>query len=294
MKAIAISDEVALGDENHERRGASGARIIVGPTYTTKLDVARTGTFVRDQGAWLSRWAVERGVTILPKVSEISPDGYTMETAEVPHLSELDVTETCQRIFAMIQEQLWPKQTGGMYVHDNFTATHRAYVRDLLRDVEPNRIKARDLDKVMRWFYDRIDWSQLQAGLTHGDCIIDNVGFRIGTDRKKIVILDPIPASDALPNWRCVDVGRIIQSMVGYESVRYQRRGINVDFDAAVTTVLNWYMPKNFEVNEARACAYFSVIHTLRAVRTTVPGATRLSVWYLVNKLIEVTESWML
>lgn len=285
-----------LTDEVNEIRGASGARLIIGPEHTIKLDVERTGTFVRDQGAWLSRWSVERGINMLPKVSEIFAGGYTMETVHVPPLRELDVTELCERILSLLESQLWPKETGRMFTYDNFLVAHRPYVQRLVRDVLIERDKYKQLNVTLRDFYQRINWNSLTSGLTHGDCIVDNVGFKLGTAQPQshIILLDPIPATDALPNWRVVDVGRIIQSMIGYEDVRYHRSSNTIDHDAATTTVLNWYMPNHFNVNEARACLYFSVIHMLRAVRTTTPGtAARLGVWFLVNKLIEVTEQWM-
>lgn len=291
-----ITDAV-LSDEIEERRGASGARVVIGPNHTVKYDVGRTGTFVRDQGAWLSRWSIERGVTVLPKVTEVFATGYTMETIDVPRLGELDVVETCERIISMISHQLWPKETTHRWDHDTtFMTTHRGYVRRLLRDVEEHNVKPIITDKVLRTFYDRIDWRSLQPGLTHGDCIVDNVGFRQYSKKigGEIVILDPIPAKDPLPNWRAVDVGRIIQSMVGYESVRYRRESITLDYDIAVATTLNWYMPKNFDVNEARAAVYFSIIHMLRGVRTTTPGTSaQLGLRHLVGKLVEVAQTWM-
>lgn len=292
-----IIQYVEDADEPVEKRGASGARLIIGQKYTTKLDVERTGTFVREQGAWLSRWSVERGITLLPRVTEIFATGYVMET--VQELENHDITEMCQHVMSALQEQLWPKQVHGhMFLWDNFSSTHRGYVAQLLRDVAADR----ELGKTLRRFYDRIDWNNLQHGLTHGDPILDNVGYRLkhwpnGSIEitNELVLLDPIPAKDPLPNWRAVDVGRIIQSMVGYEAIRYQRQGADVDFNAAVATALNWYMSKDFNVNEARACVYFSVIHTLRGVRTTTRGtAARLGVWYLVNQLVKVAESWML
>jgi hypothetical protein len=290
---IQYTDDV---DEPVEKRGASGARVIIGQKYTTKLDVERTGAFVRDQGAWLSRWATK--VPALPQVSEVFATGYIMETVYVPDLSDVDVTKTCFMILDVLESQLWPNQAHGDFrMFDNFKETHRGYVSQLLRDVAADR----DLSKIMRHFHDQVNWPTLRVGLVHGDPIIDNVGYRVthwpnGTSSygDELVIFDPIPASEPLPHWRCVDVGRIIQSMVGYEAIRYERRGIDVDFDAAVTTVLNRYMPKSFDVNEARACVYLSIVHMLRGVRTTTQGtAARLGVWYLVNKLVKVAESWM-
>jgi hypothetical protein len=287
-------------DELVERRGASGAHIIIGEKYTTKLDVERTGTFVRDQGAWLSRWATESKVTILPRVTEVFSTGYRMETLQVPHLRDVDVLETCELIHDNLLDNLWHKIPTWHFRVSLFETAHPAYVHKLVRNVQSERKPAAELETTLRGFYDQIDWNDLTTGLTHGDPIVDNVGYRAiegsTTGARNLVLLDPIPATVALPNWRAVDVGRIIQSMVGYEHVRYQRTRVGdlLDYDAAVTATLNWYMPRNFSVNEARACLYFSVIHMLRAVRTTGQGtAARLGVWYLTTKLIEETKQWM-
>lgn len=272
-----------------EIRGASGARILVGPKHTMKFDVERTRTFVRDQGAWLTGW---QNVELLPRVTEVFSTGYTMETVRVPRLDEVNVLDTCELMLRLLREQLWCKAAPNFRSGSSFPQDNGAYVQRLVDNVEEQRARQRVLTDRLREFRREIDWDDVRYGMTHGDAILDNVGFRA---QGELVILDPIPASYALPNWSSVDVGRIIQSMVGYESVRYARSHGNVhDYDAAVATVLNWYMPKNFKVNEARACLYFAIIHMLRAARTTLPGtAARLGIMFLVNKLIEVTKQWM-
>jgi hypothetical protein len=279
-------------DEVVERRGASGARIIIGKKYTTKLDVERTGDFVRSQGEWLSRYPK---VTLLPRVTHVLANGYIMETLTVPPLP-MDVAPVLQHILAELRTQLWVLATSG---HAWDLPTHRNYVVNLIRDVGLERAQRVVLEDNMRAFAETIFFEVLQRGQTHGDCIVDNVAYReregSTTGALDLVLLDPIPQTYALPPLRAVDVGRLIQSAIGYENMRYTRsRAPRLDIDDLVTAVLNWYMPTEFKVNEARACLYFAIIHMLRGIRTTLlDTATRLALWYLTNELIKVTKEWM-
>ncbi len=279
-------------DEKLEHRGASGARIIIGKKWTTKLDVTRTGTFVRDQGAWLTRWDE---INALPGVNEVLATGYIMETLAIPHLADIDVQAQLSKILEVLREQFWVKHAVPMFWDE---LTHATYVHQLSRDVESNKSVARDLRVKLGVFRAKIDFTTLPTGLTHGDCIIDNVAYRpdkYRPDVRSLVLIDPIPATNALPNIRAVDVGRLIQSAIGYESIRYRSsNGGLTDYGHVVGLTLNTYMKKTFDVNEARACLYFAIIHMLRGIRTTTPDtAARLSLWYATHKLIEVTEEWM-
>lgn len=291
MRELTAVDDIDDG-ETIERRGASGARIIIGRKFTTKLDVERTGTFVRDQGEWLTKFPQ---VTMLPRVQHILAHGYVMETLSVPTLPD-DTLHLVGHVMAELRTQLWSKPSSGLPFD---WQTHRSYVSNLLKDVQPDRASRSELDHVMRKFASRVDFDSLQRGQTHGDCIVDNVAYRARegstTGQLDLVVLDPIPASYALPPLRAVDVGRLIQSAIGYESVRYTRsRSHLLTTDGNSMNVLNWYMPEGFRVNEARACLYFAIIHMLRGVRTTTPEtATRFALWFLTNELIEVTREWM-
>lgn len=275
-----VDTELIDEDEVTERRGASGATIIITKDFTTKLDVERTGTFVRSQGEWLAQNRYE----LLPNVTEVLHNGYVMETLDVPDLWTLDVMDTILLIRNRLNE-LWKRGGRKRYIDG---PGHDAYVHQLARDVTSSKDEVRELRDWLREARTSIDFGSLRTGLTHGDCIIDNVAYREGV----LVLLDPIPATYAIPDFVASDVGRLIQSAVGYESIRYRNFKITTDFDTAVGAVLNAHMHR-FSVNEARAAIYFAIIHTLRGVRTTKPGtAARLGLWYLVKKLQGVLLKW--
>ena len=291
VNPIAIED-----DETIERRGASGAKIIIGRKFTTKLDVERTNGFVRRQGEWLSQFEDDR--IILPRVSHTLSHGYVMETLEVPELPlPTNVMELVNHIITRLSEKLWPLRKPELNIIFS-PKSHREYVDKLVNDVCVTGTDGdrRWLTAIMRDFERIVDFSSLHVGLTHGDCIVDNVAYRAVKDsrRSQLVLLDPIPATEALPNLRAVDVGRLVQSAIGYESIRYTRNRGVTSYDDAVSAVLNAYMFRHFKVNEARACLYFAIIHMLRGVRTTDRGtAVRLGLWHLTNELIGVTKEWM-
>jgi len=277
-----------VGDDLNEvvtRRGASGATIIVSEDCVTKLDVERTGTFVRKQGEWLSRWSPH--VEMLPRVQRVLHNGYVMETLWVPQLHEINLDRTIELILHHLHDQLWSKTSGSFRFFD--ACEHRDYVYHLIGDIQPHSGQRKELKQKLADARTHIDFATLRVGLTHGDCIIDNVAYR----GDELVIIDPIPASYGLPNLQAVDVGRLIQSAIGYEYVRYTRSSPITDYDDAVARVLNLWLPE-FDINEARAAIYFAIIHTLRGVRTTTPGTTqRLGLWYLASKLQEVLRKWM-
>lgn len=278
--------KIEYTDDDEEvihRRGASGAVITVGENETTKLDSERTGTRVRDQGIWLLN---HRRFTVLPNVERVLHNGYVMETLDVPALYMItDVKTFIRMMMNALSERLWFKEGVTRLTFDQ--DAHRAYVRKLTRDVDaPGELWDFLLDARKS-----VDVASLRVGLTHGDCILDNMAFR---KPNTLVIIDPIPATTALPNVVASDVGRLIQSAVGYEFVRYTRTSLTLDHDEAVTGVLNDWMHRDFSVNEARAAIYFSIIHMLRGIRTTTPGtAQRDGLWYLVRQLQEVLTRWM-
>lgn len=275
------------------RRGASGALITVNGDVTTKLDVERTGRRVREQGIWLTQFPK---VVALPRVIAVHDDGYDMETLEVPNLLDLAVNQTCCRILRALESDIWDCEVTYWFesVWENFEKTHMKYLRDLLKDSQPTKSFAASLIQL----FNAVDWLTLRTGVTHGDGIIDNVAYR----KNDLVLLDPIPPSGAIPQLRCVDVGRVIQSAIGYERVRYDLPNTITSVISQVNLILNEYMWEKFDLNEARASLYWAQFHMLRGVRTApltrpgsgVPGSgVRNDLLQLTYTLQKVANSWM-
>lgn len=280
-------------------RGSSGARLIETETSVIKRDTEVTGTRVRDQGIWLSQH--EESV-LLPAVHFVYHNGYEMEKIVIPDLPKTwhDVRGLCADVLVEL-DRLWYAEFTGrvpdLVVIDEYD--HRGYVTELLKDVG-----LRQLRRQLHGFANRINWHCLEPGRTHGDGIIDNLGYRSGEREfrrgRQLVLLDPIPACSALPDVVALDVGRVIQSAAGYEAARYVGVGqtpmFTVPLIERVEYVLNtWMGAGDFDLNEARAALHFSIIHMLRGLRTAQRGhhAGAVGLKRLVNDLVEVTATWM-
>lgn len=293
-------------------RGSSGAKITIENDHVRKIGTNGTEGRVRGQGIWLRKYDES---LCLPAVNEIYANGYLMEKLdEVPlSFSYSDVLETCSEIIATLETHLWHREFEDVTrkivrwnIESDFVDYdvrsrnhHRHYVVGLLKDT--NMLTLR---KTMRRFEDSINWQHLRRGLTHGDPIIDNLMHRPLPEHSKstpqLVLIDPIPACPAIPDVLAVDVGRVIQSAVGYEAVRY---GTVDDYDAyltfgkthdAVNYVLNDFMNEEFTLNDVRASIYFAIIHMLRGVRTAQRvSLTRAGVINsLVRNLVSEAVRW--
>ena len=111
-------------------------------------------------------------------------------------------------------------------------------------------------DRRMLWhWFSSIDWSKQDRCLTHGDPTFENVMLR---SNEKVVIIDPVPATPAVPDLRLVDVGKVMQSVVGFEAIKY---GAEERFRLTMHDAL-----EIFYVNDSSACMYWCVVHLLRAI----------------------------
>lgn len=265
-------------------RGSSGAVITV--DADRGVVIKRDGAAGRRQARAQGEWLVDRGVahpdwTSLPRVFRLLPDGYEMELLYAPELAAVHPRLAVGAIIEALAGELWrtsPIQAGVD------RAGHRDYVAGLLRDVGRTDLVP-FVDDVGR----RIRWGSLYRCLTHGDCIIDNMTMR----GSEVVVLDPIPATPALPDVLASDVGRLIQSGIGYEAVRY----VDVPRVRAHDVARQAYAAARVEFSDAEytACLYTAVVHMLRGLRTArrlnLPGAPQLD--HLVNYLVGEVQSWM-
>jgi hypothetical protein len=291
-------------------RGGSGARVVMGDNDDSvwKYDTVTTNGRVREQGAWLREVDPDTKIECLPLVHRVVADGYEMERL-TDRLDEnlANIDESVETIFRALGELwyvepgLWRKQrfTVDEYgVYDFSLRQHVKYLGWLTRQTGTRPI-LRDLTR----YAHRIDWVTLKRCQTHGDPIIDNLLWRVSPPSKRSipVLVDPVPSTAILPPVKALDVGRLIQSALGYELIKYDRGGVTTDHNAAevkrrAELVINMAQSSGgFSVNEARAAAYWAVVHMLRGVRTALPRervANRLrAVAYIT--LDHVVKPWM-
>src|SRR5437588_835106 len=80
----------------------------------------------------------------------------------------------------------------------------------------------------------------------------------------ELLLIDPIPATPAVPDLLCVDVGKMLQSAVGWESVRYQRPFRHGVSDLTRCLTLDEY--------EWEASSYWCGVHLLRTLPYVDPS----------------------
>lgn len=222
--------------------GSSGARVVVRERDVLKFGDGR----VVSQGVWLARHESPS----LPRVYRYTSQtpGYVMEKLnELPRLLVSGSKILHEMVWAA--RRIWDMPALIPIVQDH----HAVKVRDDLADrfFEPKDRKA-----LWDWYRD-IKWDRQVECLTHGDPTYDNVMLR-GKDQ--VVLIDPIPATTAVPDLRCVDLGKMAQSIVGFEAIRYGETDRLTD-----VTLDDLFRIAQSPDHEQYAAMYWCVVHLLRA-----------------------------
>lgn len=256
--------------------GSSGAVVKLHETFVTKHGDERVGR----QGRWLYE---HRNVMCLPRVTYVADTWYTMEKlkpfAPAAHVP-FTLQDRIEHTFNAARLQLWvepaevPKFDG---------ETH-------LKWLAPNLVG------LPSWFTSRlhnlylfIDFDRLKRGLTHGDLILDNT-MQCGG---RVVFIDPIPATPAVPDIILSDVGRLLQSLVNYEETRYESQTTSyADVGWFLTLCAKHQLIAS--LNDVRALLYFAVVHTLRGRRTAPTPTLKDHIFSTcVLRLLREVELWM-
>ena len=221
--------------------GSSGARIVYDDSWgiATKTGDSRVG----EQGAWLQ---LHRS-PIVPDVYLVRPDGYDMQRlTELPKSTTNPDLLTCE-IVLQLDAHIWsvpPSVNISMELH---TEKVDALAREWLTGKSVLRLlKVRE----------RVEWDSLRKCLTHGDPTYDNVMVH---PNGRIILIDPIPATSAVPDLMAVDIGKIMQSLKGYEEMRYAPYLV---VDAGELDTLHYLVSEI----EWEAAEYWCIVHFLRAV----------------------------
>jgi hypothetical protein len=236
------------------RRGSSGADVIIDTfakrAYKFSNDVA-IGERILRQG----RFLYLHPRTSFPVVSRINERGYEMEILDSYILDSESRDKILYDVIETLRTDVW---TESAKVDFN-SSGHIHKVFKLCMDYA--LISFSKFEKV----FGSIQWDKLPICLTHGDPTVDNAMSRFKTF--DMVLIDPLPATDLIPNYRAVDVGKVLQSAYNYEFIRY-----NIDPSPPV-----YSYKKIFDVaeitdrNEQLASLYFGAVHFLRAL-PYVPG----------------------
>lgn len=241
--------------EIRRRPGLSGARVEINRNGSGAVKTAPVGTDsavlrrLREQADWLAAHASPA----VPHLIETRDDlpGYVMvRLRELPW--GLVTARTLLRVVVVrLAQHVWSHSADVKLDLD----AHCDKIDRLLWSYE-----RRDGGVTMRRSLadqrDRIDWDALPIGLTHGDPTFDNVMLN---DVDDVVLVDPLPATPAVSDLPCVDLGKILQSLVGWDTILYPGRVL----PNASPADLRPYVPTD---NEWRAAVYWCQVHLLRTL----------------------------
>ncbi|MGB2791296.1 MAG: hypothetical protein WBC29_01965 [Candidatus Moraniibacteriota bacterium] len=202
------------------------------------------GRRVVEQGQWL----MDHTNFATPVVKDVTDEGYTMMRYVEINRGITHGESLVQNMLTLLNEHIWSKPANVHFIEE----AHTAKVRDLLNQADVSSDTGIKLFDVFK----KIDWGMQIACLTHGDPTLDNVMARRDGS---LVLIDPIPATRAVPDLRCVDLGKILQSCVGFEKARYGK----MEWASSPGTL---WLSEIAGDNEARAAKYWCAVHLLRAI----------------------------
>lgn len=204
-----------------------------------------------DRVTWQGEWLYERrGNPALPRVSDRGPGWYVMDRLTPIPAWARNTAEVADEMYRRLRDHVW--SSGGDLVP--FSA--EAHVDKLYSIAGTNLALLELVEGPMLEAYSLIDWLSLRPAVTHGDPTFDNT--MLARDGG-LVFIDPLPSSGAVPDLECVDVGKILQSAVGYEWVRFARKSLHP------AAMMHLRRRVNNE-NEWTASLYWCAVHLLRAI----------------------------
>lgn len=191
--------------------GLSGAEVVERNTATVEKrggDIAKT----IDQG----RWIIENKSTGLPYVFELTDAGYIMEKLEPLPYFEVRAAD----VVRLLRKYVWSRpavtpateNTFGLLRDKVFGNMSKDGVRNVL-DIENHMVPV--LEATLVAYSSAV---RVPATLSHGDPTAENVMYRRGYGS---VLIDPIKATETIPDSPCVDVGKMLQSAYGWEAAKY-------------------------------------------------------------------------
>jgi hypothetical protein len=230
----------------------SGASVYVHGAHVIKW--AKAGTDVADRIDMQSAWLVENAkLDFLPRVEKRMAGGYRMELLSA--LPDFVDEGTLVRVMVSKLGQLWNHPR----VHHFDVDLHHDYVWTRASQVGLAK-EMEDWGKEVLWYATRSWYAVCHV---HGDPTIDNCMLRSSGE---LVITDPIPPGVHLPSIRALDIGKILQSAMGYEGIRFGRRPTNMP--EVPSSYWEEVLP-DVDSDEWNLCMYLAAVHFVRLLRYT-------------------------
>lgn len=223
--------------------GTSGATItILGDRVVKRHDASDR---IMEQGTWLQR----HKTPILPTIYQVYARSYVMEKLDVAPLWALDHCVVLDAMITGLREHVWSEPP---ISSPNIEKT-LSYVESIaLRHNLPTFINHVEAASTY------VKWGDVRACLTHGDPTFENVMFRPVTG--ELVLIDPIPSREVVPDLMSVDLGKILQSVMGWEVARYNSYLERIKIKPS--TVELWALNDN----EWHATIFWALVHITRVI----------------------------
>jgi hypothetical protein len=221
--------------------GSSGAIIEMFDHHVIKSGQGHVGERVTQQVKWLTSYPS----AVVPVVYDVVPARYMMERLDPVEPFSLNVADL-DAIIGRLARYVWHREPVVMFspkLHHEKLDRLKMHASDQMVDFLVN-VRDIVLDRRQR------------ACLTHGDPTLDNVMRRMGD----FVVTDPIPATHAVPDLWAVDLGKILQSLSGFEIARYDEAPHN-----PIAVRPSHLLDTLTEHDRIRAI-YWCVVHYMRAM----------------------------
>ena len=235
----------------------SGAHVF---TYDGRaVKVAMNGN-VRRRLTQQAAYATYLGSAVCPVVERIVPGGYVMERLEA-YPDVVTSRGYVNDVVGLLETHVWNRSSQSAPQTWTAWLAHFDYVMDRIDKYAPH-LKTRTMHMMQA-----LDLEPCRKCLTHGDPTLDNMMLRkqgAGHWPETPVIIDPLPPRFEMPEMMAVDVGKIIQSLLGYETIKYRR--YRMDWTETVENRLSelWTRLEDYPLREWRAATYFAYVHCLR------------------------------
>jgi hypothetical protein len=201
----------------------------------------------REQGEWL----IQHGSHVFPNVVSLLDDGYIMEKLDYIDYWDIDNSFVHVALLRHVWSQpavVPPTTNTHRLLKEKMQATIDHHLSGLISSATAAAIIANATAAAVGAY-------RLKHSLTHGDPTAENVMSREGYGN---VLIDPIRATEVVPDSPAVDIGKMLQSAYGWEHAKYNN-GMLAYTHNDIADIVN--DEELLEVGEA-----WAVIHVMRAI----------------------------
>jgi hypothetical protein len=246
--------------------GMSGASIRVLGPWVLKYGSDKVGHQAFYQSAYLAE--------VSPRVYLAGKTWFLMEKLEPVSLPDEHSVATARRIKYVLERDVWPKDRA-----DGYRSFSKEALVSKVRSLSPQIPDYYKLiDPVLDLVY--LEYSKRgKAVRTHGDPTIENAAWSSNNDLK---LLDPIHPEAWSPGIKHVDLAKILQSMVGFELIKYQKSGLTALHPNAALDELMILSPPDRVLT-----LFFCALHFSRAI-PYAPSYMHTPMYLKVKSILEI------